>query len=51
SAPGKIVRSKLTVDTSMPRIFQGEVHGWMFFGSEDGKQASITQYLGKVTIA
>ncbi|MBB6502804.1 DUF6266 family protein [Pedobacter cryoconitis] len=50
SAPGKIVRSKLTVDTSMPRIFQGEVHGWMFFSSEDGKQASITQYLGKVTI-
>ncbi|MGY0036430.1 DUF6266 family protein [Pedobacter sp. NJ-S-72] len=43
-------RSKLTLDISLPSIFVGELHGWVFFLSEDRKLVSDTQYLGKLTI-
>ncbi|QNK64807.1 hypothetical protein H7F33_10145 [Pedobacter sp. PAMC26386] len=46
----RVQRSKLTLDADLPRIFLGEVHGWIFFISEDRKRVSKTEYLGKVTV-
>lgn len=43
-------RSKLTLDFSVPGIFLGEVHAWLFFVSADRKLVSKTEYLGKVTV-
>jgi len=43
-------RNKLALDISLPSIFVGEMHGWVFFLSEDLKLVSDTQYLGKLTV-
>jgi hypothetical protein len=48
--PPHPLRSKLELDISLPRMFLGEVHGWVFFGSADRKFVSHTQYLGKVIV-
>jgi len=48
--PSHPERSKLTLDITLPSIFVGELHGWVFFLSEDRKLVSDTQYLGKLTV-
>jgi len=48
--PPRPERNKLTLDISLPSIFVGELHGWVFFLSEDRKLVSDTQYLGKLTV-
>lgn len=49
--PARAERSKLALDISLPPIFVGELHGWVFFLSDDRKLVSDTQYLGKLTVA
>lgn len=49
-AKAEILRSKLTQEIRLSRLFKGEVHGWIFFASANKKFASPTDYLGKLTV-
>jgi hypothetical protein len=45
--PIPLQRSELGMEVSLPAVFIGQVHVWLFFASDDYKLVSQTKYLGE----